>query len=95
MSETNVAQATPRKRRTRTMNPNKPAFVIVQVLDEQGHPAQFDKKRLKVVSVERSAEKVMEAMEEGTHENAFYLRIVIPAGAPRPQQRKPELQTAA
>jgi len=77
----------PRKRRTRSPSVAKPAFIIVQVLDESGQPTQFDKKRLKVLSVERSAEKVMETMETGEQENAFYLRIVVPAG-PRPAQAR-------
>jgi hypothetical protein len=58
----------------------RPAFVVVQVLDEDGNPEHFDKKRLRIVIVERSAEKVMEMMEDGTHPNAFYLRVTVPAG---------------
>jgi len=84
---TNVTQVTPaKKKRTRTAGPPKPAFVILQMLDESGQPSQIDKKRIKIVAVERSAEKVMEAMEDGTHTNAVYLRIVLPASQ-RPQQK--------
>lgn len=67
-----------KKKRTRSPSVAKPAFIVVQVLDEDGAPTEFDKKRLKVVAVERSAEKVMEMMEDGTHRNAIYLRVIIP-----------------
>lgn len=90
MSETTNTDPKPvRKRRARSPSVAKPAFVIVQILDESGQPMQFDKKRLKVLSVERSAEKVMEQMEAGEQTNAFYLRIVVPAGVQRPPQTRP------
>jgi len=84
MSDTNKSDQ-PKKRKARSPSVAKPAFIVVQVLDEQGRPTAFDKKRLKVLAVERSAEKVMEEMESGAHENAFYLRVLIPAGQ-RPAQ---------
>lgn len=68
-----------KKKRTRSSPKARPAYVIVQVLDHDGNPAPFDKKQLRIVSVERSAEAVMTAMEEGTHPNALYLRVIIPA----------------
>lgn len=70
----------PRQRRRRSPSVAKPAFFIVQILDESGQPMPFDKKRVKLVAVERSAEKVMDAMEGGTYPNAFYLRGIVPAG---------------
>jgi hypothetical protein len=87
MSDTNKPQSVeqPKKRKARSPSVAKPAFIVVQVLDEHGRPTAFDKKRLKVLAVERSAEKVMEEMESGAHENAFYLRVLIPAGQ-RPAQ---------
>jgi hypothetical protein len=75
-----------KKRRTRSPSVAKPAFVVVQVLDENGEPVSFDKKRLKIVAVERSAEKVMEMMEDGQVPNALYLRVIVPVArvqAPR------------
>ena len=71
---------TSKKRRARSPSVSKPAFVILQLMGEDGQPMAFEKKRVKVVAVERSAEKVMEAMEDGTHTNAFYLRVIVPAG---------------
>jgi len=69
-----------KQRRKRSPSVAKPAFFIVQILDEHGEPMSFDKKRVKLVAVERSAEKVMDAMETGTYPNAFYLRGIVPAG---------------
>jgi len=76
------AQRAPRKRRSyqRASGP-RPAFVILQVQDADGNPVPFDKRTLKIVSTERSAERVMEAMESGEHPNAFYLRVLVPAGS--------------
>jgi hypothetical protein len=77
----------PKKKRTRSASPPRPAFFIVQVLDENGQPIAFDKRRIRIVSVERSAEKVLELVEAGNHEYAFYLRGIVPAGrsaAPKP-----------
>lgn len=80
--DTNVSQISqPKKKRTRSPSVAKPAFVILQLLGDDGQPMHFEKRRVKVVAVERSAEKVMEAMEEGTHTNAFYLRVIVPAGS--------------
>lgn len=68
-----------KKRRTRSPSVAKPAFVVVQVLGEDGEPAAFDKKRIKIIAVERSAEKVMEMVEDGAVPHALYLRVVVPA----------------
>lgn len=79
---TNGEQTQPavKKRRTRSASPPRPAFFIVQVLGEDGSPIAFDKRRIRIVSVERSAEKVLELVEAGNHEHAFYLRGIVPAG---------------
>jgi len=73
---------TKRRRRSyqRSSGP-RPAFVILQIVDGNGNPQPFDKRSVKIVATERSAEKVMEAMESGEHSNAFYLRVMIPAGS--------------
>jgi hypothetical protein len=98
MSDTKASNVTPvaptKKRRTRTASAPKPAFVILQILGDDGQPSQIDKRRVKIVAVERSAEKVMEAMEEGAHTNAFYLRFIVPAGPRQPQRQKQEAQAA-
>ena len=75
-----------KKRRHRSPSVPKPAFVVVQVLGDDGQPQSFDKKRLKIVTVERSAEKVMEMIEDGQVENALYLRIMVPVNKPQRAQ---------
>ena len=72
------AQTAPKAKRKRSASVAKPAFFIIQVLDENGEPTQFDKKRIKIVAVERSAEAVMETVESGEHQHAFYLRGIVP-----------------
>jgi hypothetical protein len=73
-------------KRKRAPSVAKPAFFIIQIVDEQGQPMAFDKKRVRIVSVERSAETVMELVESGKHQHAFYLRGIVPVArvsAPR------------
>lgn len=86
MSQT-VAQV-PKKRRTRSPSSAKPAFIVVQVLNGEDEPVTFDKRKLKIVTVERSAEKVMEMMEDGEHPHAFYLRVIVPVAARAGAARK-------
>lgn len=91
-TETQANAPTPRKRRTGSRSPNaaRPAFVILQVLDESGNATAFDKRRLRIVATERSAEKVMEAMESGEHPNAFYLRVLLPPGTRAGSPNRPK-----
>ena len=82
---TNGEQPAKRKR-TRSASVAKPAFFVLQMLDANDEPVAFDKSRLKLVLVERSAEKVMELMEYSTYPHAFYLRGIVPVqrqSAPR------------
>lgn len=65
-------------RRKRSPSVAKPAFFIIQILDEQGQPMQFDKKRVKLIGVERNSDNVLEMVESGTHQHAFYLRGIVP-----------------
>lgn len=85
MSATNPVPVAPmpaqrRRASTGSRSPAKAtaAFFILQILDEQGDPMPFSKKRVKVLAVERSAEKVLEIVEGGEHEHAFYLRGMVP-----------------
>lgn len=85
-------QDKPKRKRSPNRSPNvaRPAFVILQVQDENGEPTVFDKRRMKIVATERSAEKVMEAMESGEHPNAFYLRVIVPAGSRAGSPNRPK-----
>lgn len=73
-----VTQMPEKKKRSRSPSVAKPAFIVVQMLDDEGNPTAFDKRKLRVVAVERSAEKVMEMMEDGQHPNGFYIRVIVP-----------------
>ena len=79
-----------KRKRKRSASVAKPAFFILQVLDENGEPQRFDKSRIKLVLVERSAEKVMEAMDNETYPFAFYLRGIVPV-----QRQAAPMQSAA
>jgi hypothetical protein len=57
----------------------RPAYIVVQVMDESGQPCDFDKKRIKVLAVERSSDEVLRLTEEGDHPHSFYLRVIVPA----------------
>lgn len=85
--ETTQAQATEKKaKRKRSPSVAKPAFFVIQILDESGQPTQFDKRRVKLLKVERNAEVVMEMMDNSEYPNAFYLRGIVPVarvGQPR------------
>src|SRR3954465_5073404 len=83
----------PKQKRKRSPSVAKPAFFVVQVLDEQGEPIQFDKRRVRIVSVERSAEQVMELVESGAHPHAFFLRGIVPVA--RVAQTKNPSQSAS
>jgi hypothetical protein len=92
MSDTNVQAIKPK--RSRSPNTARPAFVVLQMLDENGEPHYIDKKRIKIVAVERNAEKVMELTEEGNHPHAIYLRVVVPVSRTQ-APRTPKAQPAA
>jgi hypothetical protein len=81
-----------KRRRSGKRSPSvaKPAFVILQMLDDSGQPTVVDKRKVRIVAVERNAEKVMEAMESGEHANAFYLRIMLPPGSRAGSPNRPK-----
>lgn len=91
--------STPAKpKRKRTASVPKPAFFVIQILDEHGEPTAFDKKRVRLVLVERNAEAVMEMMDNAKYPNAFYLRGIVPvtrSAAPRSAATPASPQQAA
>ena len=87
MSATQTATATngeaPAKRkRRRSASVAKPAFFVIQVLDDNGEPTHFDKSRIRLVKVERNAEAIMELMDNEDYPHAFYLRGIVPVSRP-------------
>lgn len=89
-ADPNQPQPVVKAKRKRSPSVAKPAYIIVQVLGEDGQPAQFDKKRMKIVAVERQADNVLEAIEEGQYPNAFYLRVIVPGGSRAGSPNKPK-----
>jgi hypothetical protein len=93
------AQQPPVKaKRKRSPSVAKPAFFIIQIMDEHGNPMQFDKKRVKLLRVERNADQVLEMVESGEHPFAFYLRGIVPVtrqAAPRATPAQAQTPTAA
>lgn len=81
------AQPAPVKaKRKRSPSVAKEAYFIIQIVDENGQPIEFDKKRVRIVSIEREAKNVLDLVEGGTHKHAFYLRGIVPVArqsAPR------------
>lgn len=72
---------TPAKtRKPRSPSAPKAVFAVVQVLGADGEPIKVEKGSVRVVSFERSAEKVLEKVESGEFPNALYLRGMLPAG---------------
>lgn len=77
----NADQAQPSaapKRRAST-NPRAPqgprtVYVILQVLGDNGEPIAYDKKRVRLVGLETSAETMLGMVDAGEQENVFFLR---------------------
>ena len=93
MSATVTQMAQPeKKKRSRSPSVAKPAYIVVQMLGEDGNPTAFDKKKLRIVAVERTAEKVLEMTEGGgEHQHAFYIRVIVPVA----RQAQPRTKAAA
>ena len=90
LAETNGDAPAKRAKRPRSPSVAKPAFFVIQVNDEDGNPMQFDKKRIRIVSVERNAEQVMELTEGGEHPHAFYLRGIVPVARQSAPRQTPQ-----
>ena len=82
-------------KRTRAAATSKPAYFIVQILDESGQPTPFPKERIKILGVERNAEKVLEITEGGVYPHAVFLRGVVPSARGNDGTTAPKLVTAA
>lgn len=56
------------------------AYFVLQILDEDGQPMQFNKRRIKILACERSTDKVLDIIDGGEYENALYIRGTLPPG---------------
>jgi hypothetical protein len=86
-----------KKKRTRSPSPPRVAFLVMQAVGNDGQPIPgFSKSNLKVLSVETNAETVLEKVDSGETQNAFYVRVVVPPRvAARPGQSAPKPLPAA
>lgn len=75
--DTTVQPAAPKRRAS--ANPRAPqgprtVYVILQVLGDNGEPIAYDKKRVRLVGLETSAETMLTMVDAGEQENVFFLR---------------------
>ena len=57
------APAPAKAKRNRSPSVAKEAYFIIQIVDENGQPIEFDKKRVRIVSIEREAKNVLDLVE--------------------------------
>lgn len=90
--QTNPAEAPRRKRAARSRSPSisRPAFIVLQMHDENGTPIHFDKRRIKILAVERDPDKVLQMVDSGEIADAFYLRIMLPPGSRAGSPNRPK-----
>jgi len=84
------AQPAKRKRGTRSPSAPRPAYVLIQLMGEDGNPMPFDKKRIKTIGVERDPNKVLAMQDENEDANILYLRVMLPAGSRAGVPNKPK-----
>lgn len=81
VATTDTAAVTEAKtKRTRAPSEPKKVFAIVQVIDENGQPVIGVKGTVKLVSFERSAEKVLDVIDGNSVPGALYLSGFMPTG---------------
>lgn len=77
-----AGEATATRTRRKPQGPRKPSqarpvFIVMQVLNEEGQPMSMDKRRVKLLGIERDSNTVLELIDGGTQENAFYIRAML------------------
>jgi hypothetical protein len=67
------------KQRKQATRSNK-VFVVMQIVDDQGNGVtNIGKKNVKVLKTERNSDKVLELIDSGDYDGAFYLRLDLTA----------------
>lgn len=67
------------KRRKQSARSNK-VFVVMQLLGSDGEvDTSLTKRNVKVLKTERSSDKVLEMIDSGEYDGAFYLRLDLAA----------------
>jgi hypothetical protein len=88
-----MSEATaPKKRRTRSSPKARPAYVILQVLDESGEPMKFDRSRIRMVGIERNPASMAEYV---LTDNGVSNHLVFKVDVPASPNSRPALQAAA
>lgn len=67
-------------KQTRAPAAPKRIYAVVQMFDDEGQPVLNAKGKVKIVSFERSAEKVLEVIDGGKVPGALYLSGDLPPG---------------
>lgn len=68
-------QGTPqRKRGGGAPSGPRTMYVVLQILDETGNPQMFDKKRVKLLAIDSSADAMLSIAEDENNPNAFFIR---------------------
>ncbi len=64
----------------KTRAPSKPrqAFLVCQIVDNDGNPMKFDKSQVKILTVTTDTLGMLDMLEGDKHPNAFYLRVTLP-----------------
>ena len=66
------------KQRKQSPRSNK-VFVVMQIVDNDGTTLDLGKKNVKVLKTERNSDKVLELIDSGDYDGAFYLRLDLAA----------------
>lgn len=78
MADKNTAvEGTEKAKKTRKPSEPKPAFIVFQILDEAGNPVAFDKSRVNLISVTKSAAEALEIMDGGQYQHATYKAALV------------------
>lgn len=95
MSATTATAPAKVKRVQRPQNAPRTIYMVFEMLNDQGEVVPFDKRKLRLLSVERDSEIVMEMTDpvSGNHPQAFYVRGKTPAPKSRPRLATAEQAT--
>lgn len=64
-----------KQRKPQTARSSK-VFLVMQIVDAEGNVlSDMAKKNIKILSVQRSSDKVLELIDSNDYEGAFYLRV--------------------
>lgn len=65
-----------RTRKARSAQTARPVYTVLQIVDENGNPVEFDKNRVKLIGYLKSADEVLAVTE--SDRTKFFLRGMLP-----------------